>query len=283
MKVLKYLILFTSLFFIVKIFYTNYPKLSESSIINFPQVISYIFFSGFFYILLLLSLGRGWAIIVAKLDGKNEINNVLIFIFIRSQLYKYIPGNIFHYANRQLIASKHDFSNSALLKSNILEAVNNLIAAFISSVFLYDVFISQYVFINTIKYFSLIVFLSSSLLFYMFYRNKIFSICLKSLPYYFIYFLGLGIMCFILVNYILELNISFFYCLSLYSIAWIAGYIIPGAPGGIGVRESIFIIMSSKVINPPQALLIITILRLTTTFGELVGYYLSNKKISSHH
>lgn len=61
-----------------------------------------------------------------------------------------------------------------------------------------------------------------------------------------------------------------------YPIAWLAGYVIPGASAGIGVREASMMIMLSLSVAPEQAFLIALLMRAVTVFGDLVFYILAS-------
>lgn len=54
----------------------------------------------------------------------------------------------------------------------------------------------------------------------------------------------------------------------LFSIAWLAGYIMPGAPGGLGVRESMMLLLLSPFIGEGAAIGLSITLRLTTTLAD---------------
>ena len=62
--------------------------------------------------------------------------------------------------------------------------------------------------------------------------------------------------------------------LGIYSGAWLAGFIVPGAPGGIGVFETVAIVLLETVgqtgVTEGNLLIIVAILRLVSTLAELV-------------
>ena len=101
------------------------------------------------------------------------------------------------------------------------------------------------------------------------------------MPYYILYFFGIGILCYYVINHMTENDIPYLQCVYLYSISWIAGFVIPGAPGGIGVRESVFVYISDNVISQPEAIFVILILRLSTTIGEVFSFIIA--KLNKRH
>ncbi|MEJ2551847.1 MAG: lysylphosphatidylglycerol synthase domain-containing protein [Anaerolineales bacterium] len=54
----------------------------------------------------------------------------------------------------------------------------------------------------------------------------------------------------------------------LYSIAWVVGFITPGAPAGLGVRETIFLTALRPIYGEGAALGITVTMRVLTAFGD---------------
>lgn len=60
-----------------------------------------------------------------------------------------------------------------------------------------------------------------------------------------------------------------------FSVAWIAGFITPGAPAGLGVREAIIVALLTHLIDEPQSLLVALIFRLVSIFGDILFFVFS--------
>lgn len=58
----------------------------------------------------------------------------------------------------------------------------------------------------------------------------------------------------------------------LFSLAWIVGYLVPGAPGGLGVREIMMVVLLSPVMGSAAAVGVGLTLRITTTIGDLISF-----------
>jgi glycosyltransferase 2 family protein len=54
--------------------------------------------------------------------------------------------------------------------------------------------------------------------------------------------------------------------------SWILGFVAPGAPAGLGVREAILSAWLTGVLPPTQAVLLIVTLRIATTVGDLANF-----------
>ena len=57
-----------------------------------------------------------------------------------------------------------------------------------------------------------------------------------------------------------------------YSLAWLAGFVIPGAPGGLGVREFVLYALISPWVDDKVLLMAIASSRIVTTLGDVVFY-----------
>ena len=64
----------------------------------------------------------------------------------------------------------------------------------------------------------------------------------------------------------------------IFSLAWVAGFIIPGAPGGIGVREVVLIFFLSPIIGEPEGIAVAIALRFVTLLGDIFFFIVSDKK-----
>lgn len=53
---------------------------------------------------------------------------------------------------------------------------------------------------------------------------------------------------------------------------WILGFLAPGAPAGLGVREGVLAVWLNGVMHPSQAIALILVLRIATTLGDLANF-----------
>jgi uncharacterized membrane protein YbhN (UPF0104 family) len=56
------------------------------------------------------------------------------------------------------------------------------------------------------------------------------------------------------------------------ALSWVAGFVVPGAPAGLGVREALMAVLLAPVLNPASALTLIVSFRLATTAGDLLEF-----------
>lgn len=60
----------------------------------------------------------------------------------------------------------------------------------------------------------------------------------------------------------------------LFATAWVAGYVLPGAPGGLGVREAIVVALLTPVVGAGAAIGLSLTMRLATVSGDGLAFLL---------
>jgi uncharacterized membrane protein YbhN (UPF0104 family) len=58
----------------------------------------------------------------------------------------------------------------------------------------------------------------------------------------------------------------------LFSLAWVAGYLTPGAPGGLGIREAMMVLLLPPVVGTGAAVGLGITLRIATTVGDATAF-----------
>ena len=57
-----------------------------------------------------------------------------------------------------------------------------------------------------------------------------------------------------------------------WAIGYLMGYVMPGAPGGIGIRELVLCFLLQTIINQDAVLLATVLLRVANIFGEIIAF-----------
>jgi uncharacterized membrane protein YbhN (UPF0104 family) len=69
-----------------------------------------------------------------------------------------------------------------------------------------------------------------------------------------------------------------------FALCWVAGFVVPGAPAGLGVREALFIRLFAPGIGEGVAACVAVAYRIITTLGDLltflVAYWVGRSIIS---
>ncbi len=73
-----------------------------------------------------------------------------------------------------------------------------------------------------------------------------------------------------------DINIDIvMHIISSYIIAWVLGFIVPGAPGGIGVREFVLTLLLAPTLGQEITLTVSIIHRLTNIVGDFMAYVIA--------
>ena len=57
---------------------------------------------------------------------------------------------------------------------------------------------------------------------------------------------------------------------AVFALAWVVGFVTPGAPGGLGVREGLMLLMLAPVLTAASASVLVIALRIATTLGDVL-------------
>ena len=219
-------------------------------------------------------------------------------VYVKSNIAKYLPGNVMHFAGRNLLAGRLGFRQLDITFCSILEIVMLIFTAFIISfIFAMRSFKSSLKYIlvsfniNSNIVFSisitlvLLILLATLFIFKktQFLKNyrhlftrKFFKLLLKLFFIYSITLIVPGIFLLVSLKSILNCNISLqliMIIISAYTISWVLGFVVPGAPGGIGVREAILLLILTPFYTNSIVLLSAILLRIISILGDLIAFF----------
>jgi uncharacterized membrane protein YbhN (UPF0104 family) len=63
--------------------------------------------------------------------------------------------------------------------------------------------------------------------------------------------------------------------------SWLLGFLAPGAPAGLGVREAALALWLEPALGAPSAVLLIVLLRVATTLGDLGNFAWGSMRLAS--
>ncbi|MEC9381621.1 MAG: lysylphosphatidylglycerol synthase domain-containing protein [Thermodesulfobacteriota bacterium] len=241
------------------------------------------------YVCLMSFLANGWRYVLELLHGSPLPKWRFIGIYTKTQIYKYIPSNLMHVIARIYFATKLGPSKRNVVQSYFLEIVFMvLIGLLIVGTCTYaGVFSVSDELIVKIKEFSggklkgfslgILGFGAIAIGFYLYkaFRNfdtsfssenllKIGKLILLLLGF----FAGMGLVEYIVFANLLGMDVGYFYILALFTITWLGMFIIPGAPGGIGIREFIVITLLAPIYGPDDPTIGILVFRVVTVVGD---------------
>lgn len=219
-------------------------------------------------------------------------------IFVKSNLFKYIPGNVFQYVARNELAIVTDTTHLEVATATLIDTVLSLGVAFLISLlmvrekivqFLVDNYNRKLLIIIIVVVVLVVVVCIGLLAFKRTQIEKAFSkmkkiVSVKNLKpfasvlifYLFNNVLNCVIFLSILIgglSYQIEVNQTLV-LLGGFLFSMIAGIITPGASGGIGIRESVMMIISANMFELDYIVLSMVILRIISIVADIVAWLL---------
>lgn len=237
-----------------------------------------------------LLLASAWYQILSALCVKSFPVQLLRAIYARSQIAKYIPGNVMQLTGRHVMIRRLGVAYKPLAIASLVEIIGLLsasctVALVGSAAFgLWGSYINQtqiyyglgivailLLLLPVIRYISLKFisvsrhFLSNPYLHWAF---------LRAYLEYLLFFVIAG---FILVGLVYQFhnNLNLYNIAALiatFSISWLAGFITPGAPSGIGIRETILVVSLDKIFPGGDSVLIAILFRIVTVVGDILFF-----------
>lgn len=211
-----------------------------------------------------------------------------------AQLNKYLPGNVFHYVSRVGYAARYGIPAGITAASMGVEIVIGVFAASIVSgigVLLSGVNAVSPI-IDSARYYRAImvitilvagggtILLSNADVRGWIARRKGFfrlrTIANGSLRYIF-FFVTIGLFLNILIRTLWDIHptINWFDISWRFTAAWLIGFVIPGAPGGLGVREAAMVGLFGPSLGQGVAAGLAVILRVITSVADLCTYFVA--------
>jgi len=216
-----------------------------------------------------LLLALAWKDILQHLGSAVE-TGWAIRVYGTSQLAKYVPGNIFHFAGRQALGLAGGHQGWLLAKSAVWE-----IGLLAITGFLFGILILPLIFKNVTSVIAFIFFVCLICLVILVTVKWISPSMAKS---FFSHTIYLCIQGFIFVAILEAISSQSFELSNLpvlcgtYVIAWLAGFVTPGAPAGIGIREFVLLFLMGNAVLDAELLLAVLLVRMVTIGGDLLFF-----------
>ena len=250
-----------SVFGLIYVLYTLYNEFTLDEYIDSLLDIKGAIFSIFIFNVFIYILGvYAWYLILSNYS-KLKFNYLTAFYYYaKTDIAKYLPGNVFHLLGRQMLATKLKLKQNEMIHTTFLYSFLITVATIIIIAFLSFLSFIHPSTINLLILLTLLVFLIFT---YRLYPTFRLQIKIKALT---VLFIGYIFQSFIISILILkQLPSTSFENLLLINIVYIfstlIGFLTPGASGGLGVREGIFIALIAYTnINITNEIAVFTIL-----------------------
>jgi len=277
------------IFGLIYVFYKLFQAYTLHDLIEKFSEIKSIFLP--LIILNLASLMTGiyaWKMMLTQYSGHRLPYFSAYYFFSKTEIAKYLPGNVFHLVGRQAIASKLHISQKQMGKVSFLHILLLLVSTILSATFFS-------VFTPDIPYFIKLLLLLGSIisivLVYFIYPSFPFSkkMILSAILAFSIALQGV-LLAWIVVHLTGQASWQLFCELSaIYIISWLIGFVTPGSSGGLGVREGAFVaIIAFLKLDIPSDIIVFSVLlvRLINIIVDALMYlstYMLETKIKGSH
>lgn len=231
-------------------------------------------------LLLLLLLAFAWRGLLVAVDGPTLGLGQTLGIYARTQVYKYLPGNIFHMLGRYAEARRAGASHAALgiaqiLELGLLSAAGGVVATILALPLLLD----QLRLHGFEAWLLPIIVLACSAV-----ATGLFAIVARRLQVrrlagrfvarglaafvlYMLFMVGSGALASGLALALGGPAAASPQIIGITAAAWLVGFLVPGAPGGLGVRDAV-LIAGLTAAGIPGATAIALGHRIITTLGD---------------
>lgn len=237
-------------------------------------------------------LSTAWCRLL-RLGGQTMDPRTCHRIYGTTQIGKYLPGNLFHYAGRHVQAHRFGVGHVALLTASGLEVIGFLAAAgglALAGILAWHQGASP---LPPLAAAGLTAggCLAAGLIAWAVHRRfscnpvargvwqqrRALRLCAEALVLDLAFVAVAG--CLVLaVVHSLPLALSWPQAggvVSAFAIAWILGFLTPGAPGGLGVREAAMVLLLEPITGGPDALAVAGLTRVITTAGDLAFFLMA--------
>jgi len=235
--------------------------------------------SCFLWVLVNVSLGIGWRSIVSTLGETISMKDSVLLSF-RTQVAKYLPGNVFHLVGRAVLAKKLGVGMTSASMVVVLESLILILIACIfgiSFLFRQNYFGTGLILLVGGVVVALFLCFKTSLRQRLGLPDKL-NLTSKSawlivgISYGSVFLLQAGMFVAFALMVSETIRYGFFEILEMVSISWAAGFVVLGAPGGLGVREAVFSTFASTEELRFQLLYIASLMRVSSIFGDLICF-----------
>ena len=211
-------------------------------------------------------------------------------LYARTQIAKYLPGNVFHFAARHIAAREEGAKDAVLAIAAGLEIGMLLLSAAALSLLALDHLLS---FFGQLPWITLLVLLAAGALTsgaaLILWRE---TIAAKTTKWHWrqlaLAQLGYGV--FILMSALLFVGACLLagadrgtivknlpVLMGGYACSWASGFIVPGAPGGLGIREAALVALLGATVGESTIVLAAVMSRMISTLGD--GLFFSSSAL----
>lgn len=201
------------------------------------------------------ALAEAWRVVVDP-DGRQS-GKAMQRIYARGVLMKYLPGSIFQYVSRQFEGAKSGIEHRLLARSILVEIGLHLVGS-LSVAAICLLFDRQPL---------LALGAAGSAAVTLIATRRAMS---KALALQILSFSAFALAAILVGAIVLPADASLSRFAALFLFAWLAGFVVPVAPGGIGVREAALLVLADASLPAADLMAATLTLRASSITGDLV-------------
>lgn len=246
----------------------------------FPGLGRRVVFAVLIYALAVFVLGLAWSflqrVFVEKADDKLTVATYLV-----TQAYKYLPGGVFQYLGRHAALRKLGMSHGSLVLCASAEAACLVAVAVGASASFADHF-SVHITPLVLRI-AVVACVCVGLAGVAWLRCRVQRVkrhlprfspgwLIGAIGLYGVFFLLMALTLKMVVPPVLSEQLSLPLWAAVAAASWVAGFIVVGAPAGLGVRETVFIALLASIATRPSILLMAASFRVATFGGDVLAW-----------
>jgi hypothetical protein len=250
------------------------------------------------YVLAMVVGGCAWYILIREPDEEGRMQ-VAVLVVLTAQFAKYLPGNFAHLGGRVALAKLHGFDTARATASIAFECVLAIVAAvlvcaialtqvdssLITNMSLETVGIRRVVIGDAAALSLAGVLIAVAMVmskkppfirkwfesFHRLFPSR--ATAATALATLMFVHLLVAIALLVIARQVFSVDEAHFaWITASMVVAWMAGFLIPGAPGGLGVREACLVGMLAPALGAGVAVAMTLLFRTVTTLGDLAGF-----------
>jgi hypothetical protein len=231
-----------------------------------PDGAAIVAISSVAYAGLLTLLAAAWHRVASTANGAAPLCPTII-AYGKSVLGKYLPGSVFQYASRQLLGAAFGFSQKDMALSSMVEILLHVLI----SILMASALLAAAGYWSSL---AMIAFVAATSGFVVLALKRPPGVLVAAL-FQFLFFFGFGSIAATIAVFLTGDVVTAIAMAGAFLAAWLVGFLVPFAPGGIGVREAALLAIGAPIADPATLLSFAALTRLITLAGDC-GYGLTS-------
>ncbi len=247
------------------------------------------------YTINMLLIAWPWRVIIEILEKKKIPFLSVQSVMCKANLMKYIPGNIFQYVGRNEIAALYHLDHKKIALSTVLDVLTGVLSNIILILLCYSSDVRRLLENKVIPvnywYFVAIAVCFCLFFFFIIVRKKDVEkivreyadrATVKKFFWCIIWNMFIAVYAAMIYFFILKLivgqDILWGHGIRItgaYLLSWLVGFLMPGAPGGIGIRETVMVCLLGGSCGEDSILLSMVIFRFVNILGDFFAFVIT--------